>query len=80
MEHISEYHVDKEGNKKKISDLKTSHIENIIRCFEKIAEEGYDRRIPYQAEPDTHHGEEALKYLNYYAYVEELSRRKEADK
>ena len=76
-------HTTKDGREIPLSELGDEHLENIIRFFENKAKAGvkvafgggvdaddiyYDEEILY--------GKEALKELNYDAYVNELKRRK----
>jgi hypothetical protein len=80
------YHTTKDGKKIKLSDLETSHLENIIKWIERKAKEGltirmggglckediwYEEEIYYEI----YYGEECKNELNYYSYVKELKSR-----
>jgi hypothetical protein len=77
------YHIDKDGNKKLIKDLETSHLKNIIRFIERRAKEGIILRYGGSGPEvedmwyDENHlfNEEAKSYMNYNDYVEELNSR-----
>ena len=79
-----EYHVTREGVKIKISDLEQSHLINIIKYIERKSENGVRIRSGggFDAEDMwydeyTATGEIAKRHLNYYAYKEELEKRKQ---
>lgn len=64
-------------------DIETDHLANIVRMIERKSREGlvviegggYDAES-FWAEECTLWGEEALQYLRYDAYLDELSKRK----
>ncbi len=76
------YHKTKDGKKILIKDMELDHLKNTIRCFERMASEGITVRSGGGStaedmwyEEDVYEGEKALRYLNYYEYKAELSRR-----
>lgn len=76
------YHTTREGEKIKLSDLTTSHLENIIKLIERKSIEGLTKRYGGGSCPDdiwydeeTYYGERAKKELNFYDYVSELNSR-----
>lgn len=75
-------HTTKQGAKIPISQLETNHLTNIIAHIERRAHEGVTVRSGGGTQPDdmwydedTLYGEDVLRYLNYYAYKSELSKR-----
>lgn len=77
------YHKTKDGKKIKLSDLETSHLENIIKWIERKSVDGltviysgggFDAEDMWLDE-ETFFGEKAKKELNFYDYVLELNRR-----
>jgi hypothetical protein len=76
------YHKTKDGTKIKLSDLKLSHLKNILRWIDRVAAKGVKIRMGggFTAEDmwydeDIYYGEDARRQLNYYDYKAELSRR-----
>ena len=76
------YHTDRDGNKKLIKDLETSHLENIIRFIDRQAESGFtirygggmtDEDIYY--DEDHFEGDEVRELMNYTDYTNELKNR-----
>lgn len=76
------YHKTRDGRKILIKDMELDHLKHTIRKIEQLASKGiiirsgggttaedmwYDEKICVD--------EEALKYMNYYEYKNELSRR-----
>jgi hypothetical protein len=80
------FHKTKDGKKILLSDLKLSHLENIIKWIEKKATDGLPIRYGGSGnfaedmwyDEDTLYGKKAKKEMNYKDYVSELERRRSA--
>ena len=77
------HHTTKLGEKIKLSDLETSHLENILKWIERKAKEGLTVRMGGGStaedmwyDEETYYGEKAKKELNFHDYKFELERRK----
>ena len=76
------YHETKTGALIKLTELKMSHLQNILKWIERKAKEGltirvgggHDAESMYYDEWDIF-GDEAKEYLNYSSYEDELKRR-----
>lgn len=77
------FHTTKDGRKIKLSDLETSHLENIIKWIERKSKEGLT--VMYGGgstaedmwyDEKTYYGEEAKRKLNFLDYKSELERRR----
>jgi len=75
-------HKDKHGNETPLKDLETSHLKNIIRWHNRIAEEGLTLRYGGGScaediwyDEDVLYGKEALDHLKTSEYIAELSSR-----
>jgi hypothetical protein len=77
-EHI---HTTKDGERIPLSQLENRHLINIIKFIKRRAEGGVDKfgGVFGNIEEDMLYGLEALEYLNYDIYVNELERRLEAN-
>ena len=76
------YHKTKDGRKIKLSDLETSHLENIIKWIERKAKEGLTVRMGGGStaedmwyDEETYYGEDAKRQLNFSDYKDEFERR-----
>lgn len=76
------FHKTKDGKKIKLTDLETSHLENIIKWIERKAKEGLTVRMGGGScaedmwyDEETYYGEEAKRQLNFLDYKAELERR-----
>lgn len=76
------YHIDKNGNKILIKDLKTDHLKNIIKLIERKAKEGLIVRYgggttaeDIWYDEDHLFDDDAKKHMNYNDYVAELESR-----
>jgi hypothetical protein len=76
------FHKTKDGKKIKLSDLETSHLENILKLIERKAKEGLIVRMGGGScaedmwyHEETYYGEEAKSQLNFLDYKDELQRR-----
>ena len=76
------FHITKDGKRIKISDMETSHLENVIRFIETKAKNGFVVRDgggscaeDMWMDEEIYYGNEAKEILNYNSYKEELSRR-----
>jgi len=78
------YHKTKGGKVISISELETSHLENIIAYIEKRAKQGVkvvsggggSCAEDMWADVDYYYGKTAKNLLNYNSYVKELEKRK----
>ena len=76
------FHKTKNGEKIKLTDLKTTHLENIIKWIKRKAKEGITVRVGGGTTADnirhdeiTYFGKEAKRQLNFSDYKSELKRR-----
>ncbi len=76
------YHITKSGEKIKIEDLETIHLENIIKRIDLLAKKGIDIFYGGGAfgeemwfDTEIVYGEEVRINLNYYTYKNELDKR-----
>ncbi len=76
------FHKTKDGKKIKLADLETSHLENILKCIERKAKEGFTVKMGGGScaedmwyDEETYYGEEAKNQLNFSDYKAELERR-----
>jgi len=76
------FHKTKDGKKINISDLETSHLQNIVNLIKRKSKEGLTIRMGggYEAsdmwyDEETYYGREAKKQMNYKAYKDELKNR-----
>jgi hypothetical protein len=77
-----EYHTTKDGRKIKLSDLETSHLENIINRIERKSRQGLTIRMGGGScaedmwyDEETYYGEKAKEKLGYDYYINELKKR-----
>lgn len=80
------YHTTKNGEKILISDMDNNHLINTMNMLKKIAEEGLDVGYgggntwdDFWYNEETVTGEEALDYLNFRFYKEELDKRQKQE-
>jgi hypothetical protein len=78
---MSYKHKDKDGNLVELSELKLSHLYNIIAWIQKRARAGVvitsGSTIPgaEYLDTDTYYGDEARDFLHYDNYIRELTKR-----
>ena len=75
-------HIDRNGNKIKISDLKTEHLQNIIAFINRqsingllIRHGGGCTADDFWYDEEEIYGKEVLEYMNYHIYKQELEKR-----
>ena len=75
-------HITKNGQKILLTDLKTDHLQNIIKWIERKAKEGLTVRMgggtcaeDIWYDEETYYGEDAKRELNFLDYKAELDRR-----
>jgi hypothetical protein len=76
------FHTTKDGKRIKISDMETSHLENMVRFIEAKAKNGFvvtngggSCAEDIWMDVETYYGKDVKKMLNYKSYKEELDKR-----
>ena len=75
------YHKTREGEKILIQDMDNNHLINTMKFIERKAAEGLTVRYgggshdDFYYDEDHYIGEDALKYMNFYAYKNEAYKR-----